>query len=324
MLDDDSYLSTFVPPTQRALAPRPRLDAINSTAVLDIANSLAEPSAKGPTTVKLFPWVRREMSRATTESMYGPMNPIRDSSLQTAWYAFEPHIMVHMLKACPSILARESLHVREQLLIPAFGRYFANSRHLQGSLLVQCRYKHNHYHGLRGRDVAATENGQMVASLTNSVVGAFWMIYYIFSNPDVMSECREEVEILVITDRSGRPIVDFEVRRPGTKPLNPTAFRSFGGGKILCLGRHFVSTEVMAFAALLLLRFDLNPIAKGKIPVIEWPGIGKNLPMASSIPTPKDEIRVEFVKFVPRDGRDWLVRFSSSSKGVDIVAEDVK
>lgn len=299
--------------------------------------------------------------------------------------------MVHMLKAWPSVLARKSLQAREHLLIPAFEKYFAENSHHQGSLLVQCRYKHNTGHGLRGRDVAATEIGQMVASLTNSLAASFWMVYHVFSDPVVLSECRAEVERLAQVDDNGVHTVDLAnvkslcpillstwqetlryvhigiaarvvmedimfdkkyllkkgatvmtvapvqhtdasvwgptansfnhrrfLREDGTRRTNPIAFRSFGGGAVLCPGRHFVSTEVMSFAALLLLYFDLKPVSKDG--TSKWLEPRKNLPMTSSMPTPKDELLIEIV---PRDEREWRVNFSASSRGVNIVAEDV-
>jgi cytochrome P450 len=100
------------------------------------------------------------------------------------------------------------------------------------------------------------------------------------------------------------------------KRINPVAFRSFGGVMVLCPGRHFVSTEVMSFATLLLLRFDLKPVNKGG----KWMEPRKVTPMTSSMPMPKDELQVEIV---PGDNRKWHVDYSASSKGVDMVAEDV-
>jgi cytochrome P450 len=296
--------------------------------------------------------------------------------------------MIHMLKAFPSILARKGLHARDHLLIPAFSKYFASNSHLQGSLLVQCRYKHNTGHGLRGRDVAATEVGQMIASTTNSVSVAFWMVYHVFSDPVVLAECRKEVEELVVVNSEGFATIDLAkvksscpilfstwqetlryvhigitarvvvedtildkyllkkgatvmtvkpfqhsdlsiwgptantfdhhrfVRTPGVRRTNPVAFRSFGGGSVLCPGRHFASTEIMSFVALLLLRFELKPVSKdGK-----WMEPRKKIPMTSSMPTLRNELKVEIV---PRDDRKWEVEFSSSKKGVEMVAEDV-
>lgn len=47
----------------------------------------------------------------------------------------------------------------------------------------------------------------------------------------------------------------------GGKRVPAAAFRGFGGGgAMLCPGRHFVSTEILAFVALLLVRFDVRPV----------------------------------------------------------------
>ncbi|TVY80889.1 Cholesterol 7-alpha-monooxygenase [Lachnellula suecica] len=389
MSEPGSYLFTFVPSTHPALSPGPGLDAINGEAVRHMSESLTRFKANGPAKIELFSWVRRELFMATTESIYGPKNPFREVVLEQAWYDFEPSIMVHMLNAWPSVLARKSLRAREHLLIPAFEKYFSENGHLEGSLLVRCRYDHNTAHGLRGRDLAATEIGQMIASLTNSVAAAFWMIYHIFHGPEILTECRTEVEKMVQkndndvytvdlakvkswcpvllstwqetlryvhvgitarvvmentifdkkyllkkgatvmtvtpvqhTDASiwGPTVNTFDhrrfLRKRGEKRTNPVAFRSFGGGTVLCPGRHFVSTEVMSFAALLLLQFDMKALTKdGK-----WVAPRKVTPMTSSIPTPKDEVRVQIV---PRDDYRWRFDFSASSVGVNMVAEDV-
>ncbi|ROV92756.1 hypothetical protein VMCG_09085 [Cytospora schulzeri] len=390
LLEDDSYLSTFVPSLHPALSPGPGLDAINNAAIQYFADSLEQLSGNGPTTVELFSWVRRQLFMATTESIYGPQNPFRNPALEEAWYKFEPGIMVHMFKAWPSVLARKSLHAREHVLIPAFEKYFANNGHHHGSLLVQCRYGHNTGHGLRGRDLAATEIGQMVASITNSVASAFWMVYHVFSDPAVLDDCRKEVEQLVRvdvddictidmakvmsscpillstwqetlryvhigiaarvvmedimldnkyllkkgatvmtvtpvqhTDESlwGPTVASFDhcrfLRESGKKRTNPAAFRSFGGGVVLCPGRHFVSTEVMSFVALLLLRFDLRPVNNRG----NWVQPRKDFPMTSSMPTPRDGVRVEVVL---RDEREWRVNLLASSKAVDMIPGDVE
>ena len=293
-----------------------------------------------------------------------------------------------MLNIWPSVFARESFRAREQLLIPAFERYFAENGHAQGSLLVQLRYKHNISHGLRGRDVAATEIGQMVATLTNSLASAFWMVYHVFSDPEVLEECRAEVGRLVRVDDGGVNTIDlaligtscpvllstwketlryvhigisarvvvedtmlddkyllkkgatvmtvipvqhsdasawgptaraFDHRRfllpppAGAKRIVPAASRSFGGGAVLCPGRHFVSTEVTAFVALLLLRFDLRPVAESG----RWVEPRKDFPLTSSMPTPKDEVLVDIV---PRSKcQGWRVEYSTASKSSGVV-----
>jgi hypothetical protein len=280
-----------------------------------------------------------------------------------------------MMNAWPSILARKSLHAREKLLIPALESYFNNNLHLQGSILIQCHHKHNIHHGVKGRDIAATEVGHMFALLSNALPGAFWLVYHIFSNSVVLRDLRAELEQLG-TDKDGvctvnlthimsscpvlfstwqetlrymhigvsarvvmedtlldhkyllkkgstvmmAPLIQhgdpelwgptansFDHQRflvqPGKKLLKSPAFRPFGGGTMLCPGRHLITSFVMSLAAMLVLRFDL------KVPGKEWPEPQLDCSMSSSLPTPRDDIQVEFV---PRKNQNWRVHFVSS------------
>jgi cytochrome P450 len=43
--------------------------------------------------------------------------------------------------------------------------------------------------------------------------------------------------------------------------IHPAAFRAFGGGKTLCPGRHFATTEITALVAMLVARFDISAAA---------------------------------------------------------------
>lgn len=66
------------------------------------------------------------------------------------------------------------------------------------------------------------------------------------------------------TNRSvwGDTLGEFNHKRfaPESKRVNPVAFRGFGTGTTLCPRRHFASTEIFMFSALLVLRFDLCPV----------------------------------------------------------------
>ncbi|KAI1073420.1 cytochrome P450 [Whalleya microplaca] len=106
---------------------------------------------------------------------------------------------------------------------------------------------------------------------------------------------------------------------PGTgqKKPNRVAFRAFGGGHILCPGRHFASTEIMALAALLILQFDVVPAA-GKWVEPTW----KNSPVQAGFPIPDEDINVEFRPREP--GRTWQINFSGEDEAMGIVSEDIK
>lgn len=98
----------------------------------------------------------------------------------------------------------------------------------------------------------------------------------------------------------------------------PVAFRGFGGGTILCPGRHFASTEILVFAALMVLRFDVRP-SGGKA----WvePTVDKS-PMAAAIPMPDADIEVEVELRGPKD-QEWRVEFSGSETAMELSAEDI-
>jgi len=107
------------------------------------------------------------------------------------------------------------------------------------------------------------------------------------------------------------------IRGPGTgrKNHNRVAFRAFGGGHVLCPGRHFASMEIMVFAALLVLQFDVVPVSgKWVEPVCD------NTPAQAGFPIPDQDIDVELR---PRDAnKRWEFKFSRSDRAMDIVAED--
>ncbi|KAI0598176.1 cytochrome P450 [Biscogniauxia sp. FL1348] len=102
----------------------------------------------------------------------------------------------------------------------------------------------------------------------------------------------------------------------GQKKPNRVAFRAFGGGHVLCPGRHFASNEIMALAALLVLQFDVVPVA-GKWVEPTW----KNSPVQAGFPIPDEDISVEFR---PRDpNRVWQIVFSGTDETMGIVSEDI-
>lgn len=119
----------------------------------------------------------------------------------------------------------------------------------------------------------------------------------------------------------GNDVAEFDhmrfTRKPSTgrKTYNRVAFRAFGGGHILCPGRHFASTEIMAFAAMLVLQFDVVPVEGRWVePCCD------NSPALAGFPIPDKDIEVELRS---RDvGANWNFTFSGLDRSMDIVAED--
>jgi len=46
--------------------------------------------SQAPRTLGLFEWIKKEITFATTEAVYGPKNPFRDAKLQDAYLCGYP------------------------------------------------------------------------------------------------------------------------------------------------------------------------------------------------------------------------------------------
>ncbi|POS75528.1 hypothetical protein DHEL01_v206074 [Diaporthe helianthi] len=343
-----------------SLSPGPQLDILNRKSVQIVASSLSKFAEKGAATISLFDWVSGQVLSATTESVYGPLNPFRDPSV-----------------------AREEL-------VQAFVRYYKEDGpiHPDASPLIQDHYRIHSEIGVSLEDMARLEVAISVAIISNTMPASFWFIYHIFSDPIVLEDCREELskgvktqdgvrtvdithienscpvflstfqEVFRIhsTSVASRVVLEDHVldgqyllkkggvvlipasvqhnldsawgsdvgkfnhkrflRQSRGKGYNPVAFRAFGGGSTLCPGRHFVTTEVLTFAALFTLRFDAKPHTTGL-----WvPPTVHNSNPATSIHQPDHDIQLDIR---PRDSHEWAVVFSGSDRKMEISAEDM-
>jgi cytochrome P450 len=105
------------------------------------------------------------------------------------------------------------------------------------------------------------------------------------------------------------------VRTAGAKRPNPAAFRAFGGGHVLCPGRHFATTEVLAMVAMTVTRFDIRPTSG------DWiTPTSNNSPMSAAVAVPDNDI---LCNIVPRSNKQWRFIVSRSNKTIGIVAEDI-
>ncbi|KAI0145474.1 cytochrome P450 [Xylariaceae sp. FL1272] len=93
------------------------------------------------------------------------------------------------------------------------------------------------------------------------------------------------------------------------------AFRGFGGGHVLCPGRHLASTEMLLIMALMLVRVDVVP------PGGQWPEAAIGQAAGRALPLPGKRMLVDFI---PRAAGKWRVIYSEGDdSGVSLVAEDM-
>ena len=114
-----------------------------------------------------------------------------------------------------------------------------------------------------------------------------------------------------------RFIKDDKTRSDGRTRANPTAFRAFGGGSTLCPGRHFATNEILAFASMFVLRFDMRPVQGS------WTRPQThNTNAAAVIMEPDTDIEVEISARPHRLEGEWVFSLRSSDRIFAMAAED--
>jgi cytochrome P450 len=109
-------------------------------------------------------------------------------------------------------------------------------------------------------------------------------------------------------DAWGKKSTEFDGRRflknPGQKDSRrPSGFLSFGVSPNICPGRHFASGEILALAAMLILRFDITPITD------RWvPPRGNPQAIAASLSSPQEECKVIVTAREEYQGVQWAFR----------------
>lgn len=88
--------------------------------------------------------------------------------------------------------------------------------------------------------------------------------------------------------------------RKHDKKCHRRHLRGFGGGHHLCPGRHFAMTEVLGFAALVIMRFDLIP-AEGTWTALKT---GKISSRGSAVAMPDNDMNITIS---PRSKAHWKV-----------------
>ncbi|KAJ8126329.1 hypothetical protein O1611_g7309 [Lasiodiplodia mahajangana] len=201
------YLMSFSKYIHPTLSTGSGLHGMNRRSMQVMTESLNTLAGKEKT-VALFQWIRHELLMATTEAVYGPKNPFRDADMEQAWYMFEPGFMTFALNLLPRLLARKSYRAREYM-VKVWEHYFETGSYQHGSEMVKARVKINNDFQIALKDTARLEVGGTHGILANTLPGAFWMVYHIFSDPSVLNDIRNEISGGVRLEADGSSTIDL-------------------------------------------------------------------------------------------------------------------
>ncbi|KAL2866099.1 cytochrome P450 [Aspergillus lucknowensis] len=353
------------------------LDQLNRKMIGYLSKSVEQLKSRG--TVDLYDWCTLAMTLASTEPIYGPMNPYSDSNAREAYWELEKNLSFLMMGVAPWLIARKAWKGREYLS-RAFLQYYQADGHLNSSQLAYARWKTQHDGGAALEDIARLEAAMGLGILSNTVPSSFWAIFDIFSRPALLQEIRDEIwqnalsvttegvhtvdladvqercplllasfqemlrlrsnslQLRVIYEdtmlddsylvKAGSIIVipasvinrdeaawgaDADAFNPqqfistaaGEKRQKASAYMSFGSSPHICAGRHFATGEIVALLTMLILQFEIRPVAG------EWVEPPTNVnAVAASLSPPLGQTSVTITERPEVEGVKWDFRLT--------------
>ncbi|KAL9126882.1 MAG: hypothetical protein Q9217_004140 [Psora testacea] len=146
--------------------------------------------------VNLFGWTRYMVTMCSTRAVYGPENPFdKNPTFVNSFWDFDHDLNLLIADIAPSMLASKGYRGRMELAI-AFQHYFENyvPAQSQSSAMTQTRYSANTRHGITPLNQGRLEVGTLIGILANTIPSIFYMFVHIYSNPELTSDIRKELE----------------------------------------------------------------------------------------------------------------------------------
>ncbi|KAK7731777.1 hypothetical protein SLS53_008598 [Cytospora paraplurivora] len=141
------------------------------------------------------------MLLSTTNAVYGPGNPYKETSVEEAWKDFEQSDLTLGLSPFKAFLAPRAFRNRE-LIAVAWTKYVQEGSHQQASEFAKTMHEYDRSYDLKVEDLARTEIGHSFAMLGSTAPTAWWMMYHMFSDEMVLNDVREELETLARREKT--------------------------------------------------------------------------------------------------------------------------
>ncbi|KAF9887730.1 hypothetical protein FE257_009683 [Aspergillus nanangensis] len=169
------------------------LDHINSTMINCLQTIVQDLKTQATDNVfDLYDWCTSAMTLASTDAIYGPRNPYQKESVRKAYWEIEKNLSVLMTDVLPWLTARKAWQGREHLA-NAFLQFYQANGHMESSQLAYIRWKVQTDGGASLEDTARLEAVMGLGILSNTVPSSFWLLFDIFSRPELLAEIRTEL-----------------------------------------------------------------------------------------------------------------------------------
>ncbi|KUL82073.1 hypothetical protein ZTR_09122 [Talaromyces verruculosus] len=169
------------------------LDGMNETMVKGLKSWIDEVSHCEQTPFDLYEWCKEAMTVASTDSVWGQLNPYKDKFIRDCFWDFEGGVGKLIPKVAPHIIARKAWKGREAL-VSAFLDFYKADGLKNASMLAHARYKVHISNGISLEEFARIEASLGLGLLSNTVPTTFWLMFDLYSRPKLLQQLREEIE----------------------------------------------------------------------------------------------------------------------------------
>ncbi|KAJ5776420.1 uncharacterized protein N7511_001431 [Penicillium nucicola] len=167
------------------------LDELNTKMMECVQQSVKELRAhRGK--IDLYEWCTLAMTIASTDAIYGPLNPYKEKKNRDSYWEIENNLSYLMMGFAPWLIARKAWKGREQLS-NAFLEYYKADGHLNSSRLAYTRWETQLDGGAKLEDIARLEAIMGLGILSNTVPTCYWAIFDLFSRPELLKQTRDEI-----------------------------------------------------------------------------------------------------------------------------------
>ena len=187
------------------------LEELNESFLKELAPHFQQLARDGRVEkVKLWDLIRQNFSIASLAAIYGPDNPFAvNPALVADFYTFEANLASLFATPYPRIFAPKVFAARQRMFDGMIE--YARKRqyeHASVSVLAKKRADINLGHGLSTEMYGISEVSMMIAVLSNTVPSAFWLVSYIFADPELLAEVRNEIDQCVSVGTTNKCIIN--------------------------------------------------------------------------------------------------------------------
>ncbi|KAF2826757.1 cytochrome P450 [Ophiobolus disseminans] len=141
----------------------------------------------------LFVTMRGQMAAASMDTFYGPHNPFAEHpELLDKYWDWDDGLVGFMVNVLPQITARRAYYAM-QACVKGWVEYTEKGLHREAQPFLQDRKRFHEDEGISQEEHARLEMGITFGIVSNASVTSFWLVNNIFSDPELLSQVRDEI-----------------------------------------------------------------------------------------------------------------------------------